>query len=166
MTFNTQAGKPFAVPILATLAISLGMSLMLGACSDSSSSKDGITQTGFPGQFTAGGATSGEVMSRATRVASGGQPSGTPGIPQGSEGNTGGAAMGGTTGGTSPPGGAQGNGKEQSSGEMPSANTSGTPGIPGSSGGNTGGTTASEGVKNSPKQAGPPSDNKAAPAGK
>jgi hypothetical protein len=60
-----------------------------------------IAKTEFPGQLTAGGGTSGEVMARAQ--ASGANPSeaGTPGIPQGAEGNVGGTAPGGTTGSSS-----------------------------------------------------------------
>jgi hypothetical protein len=60
-----------------------------------------VARTGFPGDVTAGGGTSGEVMARAS--ASGANPTeaGTPGIAQGAEGNTGGAALGGTTGNSS-----------------------------------------------------------------
>jgi hypothetical protein len=67
-----------------------------------------INQTGFPGQITAGGSSSGEVMARsAGGTTEGGAARGTPGIPQGAEGNVGGAAMGGTTSGQSkPPAGA------------------------------------------------------------
>jgi hypothetical protein len=62
-----------------------------------------INQTGFPGQITAGGGSSGEVMNRSAHATEGGSARGTPGIPQGSEGNVGGTAMGGTTSGQSRP---------------------------------------------------------------
>jgi len=59
--------------------------------------KDGVIQTKFPGQVTAGGLTSGQVMARSakseTNAVYGG---GSPFIAGGSGGNTGGAAMGGT----------------------------------------------------------------------
>lgn len=59
---------------------------------------DRIARTQFPGQVSAGGGTSGEVEAR--RRGGGPNapgPSGTPGIPHGAEGNTGGTAMGGTS---------------------------------------------------------------------
>jgi hypothetical protein len=59
----------------------------------------GVRQTHFPGEVTAGGGTSGEVMERSKKVASSGTPSGTPGIPEGAGGTTSGAALGGTTSG-------------------------------------------------------------------
>ncbi|MDB5931530.1 MAG: hypothetical protein JWR60_3237 [Polaromonas sp.] len=62
--------------------------------------QSGVQQTGFPGQFTAGGSSSGEVLSRASQATRSTAPAGTPGIPQGSGGNTSGAAMGGTSLGT------------------------------------------------------------------
>jgi hypothetical protein len=55
--------------------------------------------TAFPGQVSTGGATSGEVIAQAGRQKpSTPGPEGTPGIPQGAGGNTGGPAMGGTSG--------------------------------------------------------------------
>jgi transcription elongation factor len=78
--------------------------LTIAAGCGSRNREQGVNQTGFPGQVTAGGGTSGEVMSRSARVATeGGNARGTPGIPQGSEGNVGGTAMGGTTGGKPAP---------------------------------------------------------------
>jgi hypothetical protein len=84
----------------ALLAISSALLGSIAGCADrrdASSSDTGIRQTHFPGEVTAGGGTSGEVMERSKKVASSGAPSGTPGIPEGSGGNTGGAALGGTT---------------------------------------------------------------------
>ena len=59
--------------------------------------KDGIIQTKFPGQVTAGGLTSGQIMARSSKPeTNAAYAGGTPGIAGGSGGNTGGAAMGGT----------------------------------------------------------------------
>jgi hypothetical protein len=63
----------------------------------------GVVQTRFPGQVSAGGGTSGEVIARAGGAKSGAYTGGTPGIPMGSGGNTGGAATGGTVQQPSPP---------------------------------------------------------------
>lgn len=84
----------------------------------------GVRQTTFPGQVTAGGGTSGEVMARPSAAsaaggnqeglrgqAADGSVAGTPSIPEGAGGTTSGAAMGGTTGAAAatqvapPPGG-------------------------------------------------------------
>lgn len=53
-----------------------------------------LLQTGFPGQVTAAGGTSGEVMAAAGEFQQQGNDQGTPGIPKGSGGNTGGAETG------------------------------------------------------------------------
>jgi hypothetical protein len=87
-----------AVALLAVSSALLGTITGCGNRSDTPPDT-GVRQTHFPGQVTADGATSGEVMERSKKVASSGAPSGTPGIPEGSEGNTGGAALGGTTSG-------------------------------------------------------------------
>ena len=60
-----------------------------------------VLETNFPGQVSAGGGTSGDVIARAPRTREVSEPSGTPGIPHGSGGNTSGAALGGTAGGSS-----------------------------------------------------------------
>lgn len=86
-----------------------------------------VRQTKFPGQVSAGGGTSGEVMARAGGVANTPDSSGTPGIPQGSGGNVGGAAMGGTSTAAG------------TAGQAPAAAPSGTPGIPEGAGGNPSG---------------------------
>lgn len=113
----------------------------------SSGSNTGAAQTGFPGQVSAGGGTSGEVMGRAGPVREGAYAGGTPGIAGGSGGNTGGAATGGSV---------------QESGRGPSQGTTeegvqsgGTPGIAGGSGGNTGG-AATGGSVQEPVQGQPP----------
>ena len=71
----------------------LACAMLLMACSDEGSPSGTIRQTGFPGQVTAGGTSSGEVMSHIQNTVEQ-MPAGTPGIPEGSGGTTGGAAMG------------------------------------------------------------------------
>ncbi len=73
----------------------LACALLLSACSDQRAQSSAVRQTGFPGQVSAGGTSSGEVMSRAPNTVAQ-MPAGTPGIPQGSGGTTGGAALGAT----------------------------------------------------------------------
>jgi hypothetical protein len=59
--------------------------------------KDGVIQTKFPGQVTAGGGTSGQVMARSSKPeTNAAYAGGTPGIAGGSGGNAAGAALGGT----------------------------------------------------------------------
>jgi hypothetical protein len=56
-----------------------------------------VIQTKFPGQVTAGGGTSGQVLARNTKpVTDGAYAGGHPGMAGGAGGNTGGTAMGGT----------------------------------------------------------------------
>jgi hypothetical protein len=76
--------------------LTAGMLLGMAGCSKRTSTEAGVRQTGFPGQVTAGGGTSGEVLARAGRATEGKYTGGTPGIAGGSGGNTGGAATGGT----------------------------------------------------------------------
>lgn len=59
-----------------------------------------VQQTKAPGHIAAGGHTSGEVMAASPQAqqAGGSGPAGTPGIPKGAEGNTGGTAPGGAPG--------------------------------------------------------------------
>jgi hypothetical protein len=57
----------------------------------------GVIQTRFPGQVTAGGGTSGQVLARSAKpVTEGSYAGGTPGIAGGSGGTTGGAATAGS----------------------------------------------------------------------
>lgn len=76
------------LPLLAALA-----PLLLHGCGqDEKGPQTGIVQTGFPGQLSAGGSTSGAVMAQSSGGKTGSNmPAGTPGIPKGSEGNVGGA---------------------------------------------------------------------------
>jgi hypothetical protein len=87
---------PSSRPGRALLVPAVLLAALLGAgCDRGPKVEDGVVQTKFPGQVSAGGGTSGEVIAQA-----GGKqtapPAGTPGIPQGAGGNTGGAALGGT----------------------------------------------------------------------
>lgn len=66
-----------------------------------------VIPTGFPGQVTAGGGTSGEVMAAAGEFTAQGNDQGTPGIPKGSGGNVGGAELGGSQDGQSSVAGAE-----------------------------------------------------------
>lgn len=74
---------------------------VLAGCGDrqaaSENTVNGLRQTAFPGQMTAGGGSSGAVMARTARPESNATyAGGTPGIAGGSGGNTGGAATAGT----------------------------------------------------------------------
>jgi hypothetical protein len=77
-------------------ALAAAMLLGMASCTRHRPSTAGVRQTGFPGQVTAGGGTSGEVLARAGRATQGKYAGGTPGIAGGSGGNTGGVATGGT----------------------------------------------------------------------
>jgi hypothetical protein len=73
------------------------MALLLSGCEREHAAANGIVQTRFPGQVSAGGGTSGEVIARASRpVTDATYAGGTPGIAGGSGGNTSGAATAGT----------------------------------------------------------------------
>ena len=78
------------------LLLSLGLALSAAACSpqqkNGSDTGTAIRQTQFPGQVSAGGATSGQLMSQTGKIKDEPEVEGTPGIPKGSGGNTGGAA--------------------------------------------------------------------------
>ncbi|MDB5747401.1 MAG: hypothetical protein JWP72_2249 [Massilia sp.] len=71
---------------------------MLAGCDRGhTNARDGVQQTKFPGQVTAGGLTSGQVMARSSKPeTNAAYAGGTPGIAGGSGGTTGGAALGGT----------------------------------------------------------------------
>ena len=87
-------------PLMLVLAAAL---LAAGCGANDEERKLGVKQTGLPGHLSAGGGSSGEVLSRSQQADISIAPAGTPGIPQGSGGNTSGAALGGTTGGTQQP---------------------------------------------------------------
>ena len=110
----------------------LASAMLCGCDRGHTSAKDGIVQTKFPGQVTAGGLTSGQIMARSakpeTNAVYGG---GSPFIAGGSGGNTGGAAMGGTVtetgqgparGVTDPSGAMQGGNKPLGDNGAPAAN--------------------------------------------
>jgi hypothetical protein len=94
--------------LLKSTVLIVGIAAALQACSRDPGNA-AVRQTQFPGQVTAGGGTSGEVIARAGKpVADGSYAGGTPGIAGGSGGTTGGAATAGTA---------------QESGHGPSGNT-------------------------------------------
>ena len=106
--------------------------LLAGCQRDRPAASHGIIQTGYPGQVTAGGSSSGQVMARTARPETDATyAGGTPGIAGGSGGNTSGAETGGAT---------------QESGLGPSSGTTQptSAGRPGSTlqAGDTGGATA------------------------
>ncbi len=80
-----------AAPLAAAVAV-----LLLAGCGERTTGPAGqVQRTGAPGHVAAGGKTSGEVMATtatATQPGTSG-PAGTPGIPQGSGGTTGGAGQ-------------------------------------------------------------------------
>ncbi|KQQ96970.1 hypothetical protein [Massilia sp. Leaf139] len=94
--------------------------------------KDGVIQTKFPGQVTAGGLTSGQIMAKSAKPeTNAAYAGGTPGIAGGAGGTTGGAALGGTVtetgqgpsqGATTPASAAQGGNKPQGDNGAPPAN--------------------------------------------
>lgn len=81
-----------------TLAIGAVACILSAGCDRAYKDADaGVQQTKFPGQVTAGGLTSGQVMARSPKPETNAAYSGgTPGIAGGSGGTTGGAALGGT----------------------------------------------------------------------
>lgn len=86
--------KPFPI----ALAAATVCCALLTACQRADTpATHGVIQTGYPGQMTAGGGSSGEVMARTARPETDATyAGGTPGIAGGSGGNTGGAETGGT----------------------------------------------------------------------
>lgn len=114
--------------MLGAVAVSLALAGAVAGCNNGNGpngNNAAVNKTGFPGQVTAGGGTSGDVIAQAKGGVNTQGPSGTPGIPQGKGGNTGGAAMGGTTGATGSQEGA--NTQPPNTGGAPAAATSGVP---------------------------------------
>ena len=114
------AVRPVVRACVAAAAAVVLITGLLGGCNRSgdTNAATGVRQTKFPGQYTAGGETSGRVLTRnasagkATATTGSatqspqegmrGQPlsgnvAGTPGIPEGAGGTTSGTAMGGTS---------------------------------------------------------------------
>lgn len=88
-------------PYLLALPLALAALLAASGCDERGSVKTdsatGVRQTGFPGQITAGGGSSGAVMARTARPETDASyAGGTPGIAGGSGGTTGGAATAGS----------------------------------------------------------------------
>jgi len=77
--------------------LTMGALALAGCDGGHKAASEGVIQTKFPGQVTAGGGTSGAVIARTSRpVTDGTYAGGTPGIAGGSGGNTSGAATAGT----------------------------------------------------------------------
>lgn len=107
------------------VVLALG-ALAAGCNRNTAPASDGVIQTKFPGQVTAGGGTSGEIIARSAKpVTDATYAGGTPGIAGGSGGTTSGAELGGTTRetgqgpntGVTPPSGAM-QGTQTQSGDM------------------------------------------------
>ena len=82
---------------LGALTCAISCATLAGCDRGHTDAKDGVMQTKFPGQVTAGGLTSGQVMARTSKPQTDATyAGGTPGIAGGSGGTTGGAALGGT----------------------------------------------------------------------
>ncbi|MFC4933401.1 hypothetical protein [Massilia sp. GCM10023247] len=81
-----------------TFAIGAVACVLFAGCDRGhTSASAGVEQTKFPGQVTAGGLTSGQIIARSPKPETNATyAGGTPGIAGGSGGNTGGAALGGT----------------------------------------------------------------------
>lgn len=106
-------------PLHHALFCALLPTALLASCSDDAR----VETTGFPGQFSAGGGTSGEVIARTGEERTVEGASGTPGIPEGSGGNTSGAALGGTTSGSTLAGGGTAPAAADGTASAPSAGT-------------------------------------------
>jgi hypothetical protein len=90
----TRHSMPFSAAV-AAMAVLFG--LLAGCRRAEAPAVHGVLQTKYPGQITAGGGSSGEVMARTARPETDATyAGGTPGIAGGSGGNTGGAETGGT----------------------------------------------------------------------
>jgi hypothetical protein len=75
----------------------LALLVAAGGCNRNGLGTSGVIQTKFPGQVTAGGGTSGQILAQnAKPVTDATYAGGHPGMAGGAGGNTGGAAMGGT----------------------------------------------------------------------
>lgn len=101
LAWSGRAATYAATGVMALLLLVLLASCHRPTATAPEASAVDVIQTGFPGQVTAGGGTSGEVMAVAGEFAQQGDEQGTPGIPQGSGGNTGGAELGATQNGES-----------------------------------------------------------------
>ncbi len=83
---------------LTSCALAAMLVLSAGCSKQTAPASNGVIQTKFPGQVTAGGDTSGEIIARTAKpVTDATYAGGTPGIAGGSGGNTSGAEVGGTT---------------------------------------------------------------------
>lgn len=83
---------------MAALAGTLAAALLAGCDRGTSAASHGVIQTKYPGQVSAGGLSSGQIMARSSRPETDATyAGGTPGIAGGSGGNTSGAETAGAT---------------------------------------------------------------------
>lgn len=87
------------MPDASKLGAAALVAMLLAACERGQTpAANGVIQTKYPGQVSAGGMTSGQIMARTARDTTDAiYAGGTPGIAGGSGGNTSGAAIGGAT---------------------------------------------------------------------
>jgi len=79
---------------LASVLVSVGTLAAVLTSVGTLAAAAGPAQTHFPGQVSAAGGTSGDVMARSGELRNVADEGGTPGIPKGAEGNTGGTQVG------------------------------------------------------------------------
>lgn len=78
------------------VAVALSASVLAGCEGKPGAASHGVVQTGYPGQVSAGGATSGQILARNAKPETDATyAGGTPGIAGGAGGNTSGAETGG-----------------------------------------------------------------------
>lgn len=128
MTISTKALRAHRAPVL----MLLGTLTLLAGCREQAPAASGVIQTKYPGQISAGGASSGAIMAATARPTTNAiYGGGTPGIAGGAGGNTSGAEIGGAT---------------RETGQGPSSGTTTPTGVGGLGGtlqaGDTGGATA------------------------
>lgn len=86
--------KPLMLAACALAVLAAGCDRQRAPSTEPAASE--VRQTRFPGQVTAGGSTSGELIATTEQATNARTSGGTPGTAAGMEGNTGGARMGGT----------------------------------------------------------------------
>ena len=96
---DTRASTGMSRPAIAGAVSALAALAVLAGCDRGpTGAAHGVVQTKYPGQVSAGGATSGQIMARSARPETDATyAGGTPGIAGGSGGNTSGAETGGRT---------------------------------------------------------------------
>lgn len=89
---------PTCTVVVVVAVLAGGCAALTGCQRAEAPAAHGVVQTRYPGQMSAGGGSSGEVMARSAHPQTDATyAGGTPGIAGGAGGNTGGAETGGTT---------------------------------------------------------------------